>query len=738
MKTYIGTCKPFIAGLFIAGFLFCNTAYAGLIVTNTYVLEQGQYPQPVKKYNPSKVYLLYYSSANLSKYEGVFLRKDTITNLKKFTEAIPAGLTGYRLIYESKGAIDSVWQADTKFRVTDKAYNMGNELLRIVAYDSIMKETDKFIFNYGQKLREEFKTNTPGLAELLREYYVYDSYDRNKFAFGSVWMLSIGIDDYGKTKWENSKSDARSYVDFFKKQYGKSLPAEVVNSLFHEYLLLDATATKEAIINAVKDISAKASPNDYFIFNFSGQSNLFTTDSVNYTTYFFPYDVIGYIYKPANRDARDTSNVLKNLISLNTLQEFVQLIPANNQLFISEAGPSKKFKTEFIKTLMQNSSTVASILNKNRVIIVPNKAGFDNGFCLGKSMNKGPINYFITSLEPEYNIYDIFNEDYKAENIAYRLKNTAYNCQAFKSEYFDVFFQKKFLQQYKDIFDDGDGQTRGLKPKAQQLKDAVSGNGKQYALVVGTDNYKAKDWNKLVNPVYDAIEVADELRNSYGYDVRLLKDPPMDTIYNAIREYYRTLQPDDQLIIYFAGHGDFDEELLDDGFIVCSDSKSVEADPVRNSYIQHSKLKKMINKIPAKQILVLLDICHGGVFDENVLGGKQRNNNTENIANRNVLQFLRDKSQYKIRRALSSVGKDAAFDGKAGKHSPFANYLLQVLRAKGGGSNGIVTLADVYAVLQAASLNETATLKISPHMAGFGDNDPLGEFILIPAERSKE
>ena len=146
----------------------------------------------------------------------------------------------------------------------------------------------------------------------------------------------------------------------------------------------------------------------------------------------------------------------------------------------------------------------------------------------------------------------------------------------------------------------------------------------------------------------------------------------------------------------------------------------------------------MINKIPARQVLVLLDICHGGVFDENVLGGAQRNGSSDNSTNRNVLQFLREKSQYKIRRALSSVGKDAAFDGKAGKHSPFANLLLQVLRARGSASNNIVTLADIYAVLQTASLNENSTLRISPHMAGFGDNDPLGEFILIPLDQGNQ
>jgi len=712
--------------------LVSKTAIGGMVISDTYVLEPSQFPQALKKYNPSQIYVLYEGKAGLSKYEGVFLRKDTITNLKKFMDAASKEIAGFRLIYGTGNVIDSVWQTDNQFHLTDKAYNIGNNQLYMVAYDSAMKAVDKFVFNYDQKLKDRYRINNGTLAQLLRINKVYDSYDRNKFSLGAVYILSIGIDDYGKTQWKHSKSDAKSYIDFFKSQYGKNLPDYVINSLFHEYLLLDAAATKEAIINAVKDIGAKATANDYFIFNFSGQSNLFTTDSVNYTTYFFPYDVVGYIYKPANRNSKDTANVLKNLISLNTLQEYIQLVPANNQLFISEAGPSKKFKTEFIKTLMQNSPAVASILNKNRVIIVPNEAGYDGGQCQGREMNKGPINYYITSLDPQYNIYDLFSENAKADNIAYLLKNMDYNCKPFSFEYFDVFFQKKFLQQYNELL--GDETTRGLKPKALELKQAASGKGKQYALVVGTDSYKATDWKKLLNPIYDATEIADELKNSYGYDVRLLKDPPMDSVYNAIRYYYRQLQPEDQLIIYFAGHGDIDAELLDDGFIVCADSKNIDADPVRNSYIQHSKLKKMINKIPARQILVMLDICHGGAFDENVLGGKGRTTGTENKSNRNLVQFIKEKSQFKFRRFLSSVGTDVAFDGKAGKHSPFANYLLQILRARGSGSNGIITLADIFAVLQAASLNETATLKISPHMAGFGDNDPFGEYILIPVE----
>ena len=87
---------------------------------------------------------------------------------------------------------------------------------------------------------------------------------------------------------------------------------------------------------------------------------------------------------------------------------------------------------------------------------------------------------------------------------------------------------------------------------------------------------------------------------------------------------------------------------------------------------------------------------------------------------------------------LSSVGSEPAFDGKAGQHSPFATFLLAVLREKGQGSNGIVTLSDIFKVLQTASLNETAALKISPAMADFGNVDAFSEFILIPVGKANE
>lgn len=712
--------------LFVLIFALTQKIYAGVRTEKVFTVAKNQLPFTLRNFNPADVYILF--SGNLLCLKQNSLQGDSITNYNSFLDSAKnCGTIEYRLIFQKGSTIDSVWQLDDAFKITDKAYPLNNNKLRIIAFDKAGQQTDNFVFDFGKKYRMNNRT-VPSLHELMRLYNVYTYSDRTAYVTASVWILSIGINDYGKPLFLTCESDATAYTAFFKEQFSAFIGTS--NAQTNSYLLLNKQATSDSILHALKEIAAKASANDYFIFNFSGLSNLFTEDSVNYSTYFFPYGVIGQM-KPENRDKSDRSSPIKNLLSLKTLQEYIQLIPCNKQLFISEAGPSDKFKTEFVKTMMQNSPELASLLNVNRIIIVPNKIGLDN---LG-GIGKAPITHYITSLDPAYNIYDLFGSDFKADKIAYLLKSAEYKTPAINDgDYFSVFFERKFLQQYRDVFGDVKSKKRGVDLGETELKDIAGLSGNRYALVIGTDRYKAKDWETLENPVYDATEVAGALKSYYDYNVTLLKNPPMDTVYNAVSEYYKNLKENDQLIIYIAGHGDFDAGLLDDGFIVCTDSKSPEIDPLRNSYIQHTKLKKMINKIPAKQILVLLDICHGGVFDDAVLG-KQRDNPASAITNRNVLELLKDKSELTTRKVLSSVGKESAFDGKAGKHSPFAAYLLKILNAR-GGTEGIVTLSDIYALLQKASLNETETLKISPHIAGFGQNDPMSEFILIPISKN--
>ena len=123
--------------LLIVSMLFCKSSWSnpGLGIAGTYVLENSQYPAALKKNNPSAIYIIFdgsYAGINASK---TFLNNDTIVNLKGFLDSAKGGAKAYRLIFERNQNIDSVWQTDTKFQITDKAYNLGNDKLQIYAYD---------------------------------------------------------------------------------------------------------------------------------------------------------------------------------------------------------------------------------------------------------------------------------------------------------------------------------------------------------------------------------------------------------------------------------------------------------------------------------------------------------------------------------------------------------------------------------------------------------------------------
>lgn len=727
-------------------FLFLGASgNPGIGIRNTYVLAGNQYPSALKKIQPQTVYIVYNGPLMPESSRKQFFRNDTIIQLRGLMDSAPDCIKAYRLVFTSAGGIDSAWQMDDRFRLTDKAWNKEPGLLDVMTLDENGRTTDRFLFNYKEKYKDEGKA-MPSLDKLLRLEEVYTQTDRNRYAAGAAWVVSVGIDDYAGSigqHYRNCESDARSYNEFFRNQFLKAGHASVPASMYHGYVLTGRKASRAAILESLREIADKAAPGDYFVFNFSGFSFPLSADGKNESTCFFPWDSTGYAKESIDGKKQQGQLISEQLISLKVLQEYFQLIPAKNQLLITESGPTQHFKTEFIRTLMQQSPLVSGLLNKNRVIMVPEGFGADNLICNGTSTGKGPLNYYLTTLDSSLNIFSIFQTGLAAERVVYTMKNKEVACGSRPHPYFDVFFEQPFLRQYKEIFGEGEPATRGLKPAPAALaKELGELEGKRYALIIGTDHYRGKGWNTLSNPVADARAVAAELQEGYGFDIRLLEDQSMDSIYAAIRYYYVNARPNDQLVVYVAGHGDMDETLLDDGFIVCQDSRSVEEDPMRNTYIPYMKLKKMLNNIPARQILVLLDVCHGGVFNQQVFdqkssGGEKREGSYNAINNRNVLQLLKDKLPLRTRKFLSSVGTEPAFDGKAGKHSPFVNLLLQVLRSRGENSNGVLTLADIYAVLQTASLNETATLRITPAMDNFGRFDPFSEFIFIPVAAKK-
>ncbi len=248
------------------------------------------------------------------------------------------------------------------------------------------------------------------------------------------------------------------------------------------------------------------------------------------------------------------------------------------------------------------------------------------------------------------------------------------------------------------------------------LADANKLDRTDYALIFATDEYD--HWGDLVNPVFDSRTIANELKNTYGFKVDVLENGTQAEVLKKIREYAeKKYKPLDQLFIFFAGHGNYDQ-TFGEGFVVTKES--LVNDEAKTSYLSHNRLRSIINNIPCEHIFLAMDVCFGGTFDQAL--ASSRGLEEETYKEQNTAEFITRKLTYKTRRFLTSGGKTYVSDGIPGKHSPFAKNLIEALRAR-GGRDGILTLPEVYSYVE--------KLKIQPRFGEFGDNAPGSDFVFV-------
>ena len=247
-----------------------------------------------------------------------------------------------------------------------------------------------------------------------------------------------------------------------------------------------------------------------------------------------------------------------------------------------------------------------------------------------------------------------------------------------------------------------------------------------YALLFGVNSYEHFDpWHKLNNPIPDAEAIGDELKNRYGFAVEVINDPSRDDILTKINEYARKQYNDnDQLLIFFAGHGYYEERNnVGIGYLVASDTLPPDADRGKSSYISHGDLRERIENIGCEHIFLMVDACFSGAVDAPVTQFNRArgvNRIPDDITKK---QFIKQRLAYKTRWYLTSGGKEYVSDGRPNQHSPFTRQVLDALRSSGGGKHGILTLADIGRYVEEA--------KPQPRAGEFGSNAPGSNFLFI-------
>jgi hypothetical protein len=240
----------------------------------------------------------------------------------------------------------------------------------------------------------------------------------------------------------------------------------------------------------------------------------------------------------------------------------------------------------------------------------------------------------------------------------------------------------------------------------------LAADRKDYALLFATDEYD--NWTDLVNPIDDARSVAKLLSEKYGFEVEIVENPNDADVLNKLRDYAeRKFKQQDQLLIFFAGHGYFDD-TFGEGYVVAKNS--LVNDKAKTTYISHSRLKTITGNLPSEHVLLVMDVCFGGTFDDEIAGKRGL------AEDPTTSEFLARKLGIRTRKYLTSGGKEYVSDGIPGKHSPFTLKILQAF-ADGGGEDRILTLSEVKTYVE--------KLKPEPRLGGFGDDKTESDFVFI-------
>jgi WD40 repeat protein len=259
------------------------------------------------------------------------------------------------------------------------------------------------------------------------------------------------------------------------------------------------------------------------------------------------------------------------------------------------------------------------------------------------------------------------------------------------------------------------GRSEGDMAKTSIISEGEESVGVDRALIFATNIYDS--FSELVNPVLDASTLAEELQSNYFVQTELIINPTLKEAIEKIREYAKLeYGKNDNLLIFFAGHGIYDE-VFKEGYVISRDSKS--DDVAKTSYLSHSNLRTMVNNIPSDHILLVMDVCFGGTFDPIIASKSRAADMYTEVTNE---EFIQRKKKYKTRLYLTSGGKEYVPDGRPGHHSPFARKFLEALRNY-GGNDGILTINEIIQYVE--------KVEPQPRFGEFGDNEPGSDFILL-------
>jgi tetratricopeptide (TPR) repeat protein len=185
--------------------------------------------------------------------------------------------------------------------------------------------------------------------------------------------------------------------------------------------------------------------------------------------------------------------------------------------------------------------------------------------------------------------------------------------------------------------------------------------GRNFLLIIAIDDYQS--WPKLKNAVNDASSVKDVLTKKYRFVPDFMyelynSDASKEKLRNVLIKIKQDITENDNLVIYYAGHGDYNTDFNEGAWIPYDAKLNSSAD-----YLSNSTLLSYLKSLQSRHIFLIADACFSGsLFVSDAEVTYQENND-----------------KLKSRWALSSGNLEYVADGAGAEHSPFAKFLVQAL-----------------------------------------------------------
>jgi uncharacterized caspase-like protein len=191
-------------------------------------------------------------------------------------------------------------------------------------------------------------------------------------------------------------------------------------------------------------------------------------------------------------------------------------------------------------------------------------------------------------------------------------------------------------------------------------------------LVIGDIDYRLLP--RLKTAVNDAKEIARILRDQYGFHVTLLLNATRYEILSALNDLRQNLTEKDNLLIYYAGHGELDT-VNQRGYWL-----PVDAEPNSSAnWISNIAISDILNAMTVRQLLVVADSCYAGTLTRSSMGQLQGG-----VSDEERIKLLEFMAQKRSRLVLTSGGIEPVIDSAGGTNSVFAQAFIELLKTNVG------------------------------------------------------